>query len=395
MAPRYSIVAGDFAEDQRADVSHFRVYLIVGRHTDKAGWCRLKQITISERIGLSRETVNRKLKDLCKWGYVEKRPHDAKGKSGGRSFWYRTIMDRGVPPSDLGPDDDPNEDAGNDSDELNPEAMRGLHGSFDENSNVTHASHAEYNSGIECDGGVTAGVSAADHSRCDRTPSHYNDPSLTALSNEKKESPPLPPAGGRVRAKRLSEIEGALRDLTDDTTTSSAWRFALTEVLSPIVTQRRFDAPVIASALRSLAQFVADQGLTKAEASAIVKKILEERRASVKPSDIADATKQAVNMRPPPRLLKGNAELMREWPRVLATLERILGPATAQQAFSTLVIDRLDRARGGRVIAYVSTHEPWRKKSIELSLSAQFRAALSAVFPGVTEFFIEHRRTAA
>ena len=49
--PRFSIIPGDFATDQRADVAHFRVLNLIGRHTNEYGWCRLKQITIGDEIG--------------------------------------------------------------------------------------------------------------------------------------------------------------------------------------------------------------------------------------------------------------------------------------------------------------------------------------------------------
>lgn len=94
MSPRYSIIRGDFPEDQRADVGHFRVYTLIGRHTDENGWCRLKQLSIGEEVGLSRKTVNLKISDLVAWGYVEKRVHDGSG----RAIWYRTIMDKPVAP---------------------------------------------------------------------------------------------------------------------------------------------------------------------------------------------------------------------------------------------------------------------------------------------------------
>lgn len=92
--PRYSIIRGDFPSDPRAELPHFRVYTLIGRHTDTDGWCRLKQINIASEIGYSRKTVNLAIADLVAWGYVEKRAHDATG----RAIWYRTIMDAPAPP---------------------------------------------------------------------------------------------------------------------------------------------------------------------------------------------------------------------------------------------------------------------------------------------------------
>lgn len=94
MAPRYSIIRGDFPEDPRASLVHFRVYTLIGRHTDSDGWCRLKQLAIGEAVGYSRKTVNEAIADLVAWGYVEKCAQDATG----RAIWYRTIMDRPAAP---------------------------------------------------------------------------------------------------------------------------------------------------------------------------------------------------------------------------------------------------------------------------------------------------------
>jgi hypothetical protein len=198
-----------------------------------------------------------------------------------------------------------------------------------------------------------------------------------------------------VRAKRFNEIEAALREIEGDLETDPSLRFALDHVVGPLISQRRFDAPLVSSALRQLVKWVSERNLTTAEAAALVQKLLSERRASVKPADITDAVKLAVNNRPTPRQLTGDPALMSEWPRVMAELQRMIGEATAQQVFSTFVIDRVVPSRGGRVVAYVATHEQWRKKSVELSMSAQFRAALCAAFPNVTDVFIETRRPAA
>lgn len=234
MAPRYSIVAGDFAEDARADVSHFRVYLMLGRHTDKQGWCRLKQITIGERIGITRETVNRKLRDLVEWGYVERRKKDAAG----RAYWYRTIMDRGAPPRDV--DDDA-------SDDVDPEAIPEVHSSGAANLNVTRASHSTCNSKVECDAKLTSGVSAADHTTCDRTRSHQNDLSLTTTT-------PTPPAGrsdfdhdGDGTAQR--KADRALAELRGG---HPRYQVVIDKLLTPLVAQRRFSADDHLAAMREI-----------------------------------------------------------------------------------------------------------------------------------------------
>jgi hypothetical protein len=186
--PRYSIIPGDFAEDPRADVGHFRVLNLIGRHTDEHGWCRLKQITIGNAVGVSRKTVNEKIGDLVAWGYVEKYAQDATG----RAIWYRTIMDRhGRPPAISGDDHDG-------SDEIDDVAGP-----------VTDELQVGCNSGDElqrrCNAqGVTAGVTTGRYSK--------NDPSLTT----KKDSPLTPRAGGNRskpdwKAAALGELRSAGR----------------------------------------------------------------------------------------------------------------------------------------------------------------------------------------
>lgn len=102
MAPRYSIIPGAFVEDPRPRHLHYRIINLLGRHTDDEGWCRLRQ----ERMGaylknedgtvVHRVTVNRAVKELVEWGYLE--THQA--ETGGRALWYRVIMDRpGGPPT--------------------------------------------------------------------------------------------------------------------------------------------------------------------------------------------------------------------------------------------------------------------------------------------------------
>lgn len=166
MAPRYSIIRGDFPSDQRADVGHFRVYTLIGRHTDEQGWCRLKQITIGDAVGLSRKTVNLKITDLVEWGYVEKNATDATG----RAIWYRTILDAPFAPPQTGDEDDDGD----------CETSEGP---------VTGALHVGCNSAPTCNPiEVTPGVT------------HRVTPGVTTGSNTERplfnDLPPLPPSGG-------------------------------------------------------------------------------------------------------------------------------------------------------------------------------------------------------
>ncbi len=99
VGPRLSIIPGRFVEDPRPGLNHYKVLNALGRYTDDEGWCRVKQGTIGEHVGLSRERVCRKLSDLVAWGYVAK--HDEDGS--GRAIWYRVLLDGGPPPTSAEP----------------------------------------------------------------------------------------------------------------------------------------------------------------------------------------------------------------------------------------------------------------------------------------------------
>lgn len=132
MGPRYSIIPGDALSDPRVKDGHLRVLAVLGTHTDRNGWCRVNQKTIAQKVGKSRETVNRLIKSLCAMGYVQKR--DQWSKSEGRSISkYQILMDRDEVAQDV---DTP------------------------------------------CDADVTAPVTSRDHNPCDIQTSQHNDPSF-------------------------------------------------------------------------------------------------------------------------------------------------------------------------------------------------------------------------
>jgi hypothetical protein len=207
--------------------------------------------------------------------------------------------------------------------------------------------------------------------------------------------PPAPRRRGASEGEEINEVESALLELTAETSENEAERFALYEIVAPIVSQLRFDAPTIASALRELIKWVSEQNLTTFESPAVVKKVLEERRISVKPSDIREVVRRVIGLRPSPRKIAGDPVLMAEWPKVMQHLEHMCGQVRAQQAFSTFVIDRIAPPNSaGLVVAHVSTHEEWARRNVDLGLTSQFRVALSAVFPTVTGVCLSIRRAA-
>lgn len=91
--PRYSIIPGDAVLDRRITEIHLRVLCVLGRHTDANGWCQVNQGRVGEQLGYSRQHVNRALKELVEFEYVEK--VDGERDNGGRTVSkYRVLMDR-------------------------------------------------------------------------------------------------------------------------------------------------------------------------------------------------------------------------------------------------------------------------------------------------------------
>lgn len=379
--PRYSIIPADFVRDQRADIGHFRVINVIGCYTGKGGWCRLKQITIAEQVGLTRETVNRKLKDLVAWGYIEKRSNDTIG----RAISYRTIMDRGDPPTETEPNDDLQEDA-------SANRYEGLRSSHDSDRTVSDGSHVGYNSKSP----ITSGVSAADHIRCDHTHAHHNDLSLTTFHNEK--NPPTPPAdrGGQRGRVKLNEVEKVIQSVANDRPDDLVRVAMVLELIAPLIRQRRLDAPSLEGAVRELADRIAILAPTPSEISKAVATLLDERHTTVRPSDIQRIVKTLVATRPDTPRIAGDVALMRRWPLVIRELEALIGIDRTAQFFSTFTIDKIgEKNAAGRQIAWLVTHLDWLKRHVELNLSAQLRTAISAVFPGVTHVEISTRKATA
>jgi DNA-binding transcriptional ArsR family regulator len=260
---RYSIIPGDFAEEERADGGHFRVLTLIGRHTDRHGWCRLKQITIGEAVGLTRETVCRKLKDLVAWGYVEKRAQDATG----RAIYYRTIMDRPqpLPPVDEADLDDEGE-AGEGC-ETSPRP-------------VSDGSHVDGT----CAPRVTSGVSAKITSGV-RTAITQNDPSLTTEGKY-----PNPNGARAVGAKDETsdrECKAEAAKLLEALRADGVAQPVVDHLLRPILEGKRFSSTDRLGRLRELrdsAKGIPTPALDKA-AEIVLK--LEFR--TIKPERIAEA----------------------------------------------------------------------------------------------------------
>lgn len=95
--PRFSIIPGWIVTDPRLKGRDLQVLCLLGRHTDKAGWCRRSQVKMAEQLACARSTVQASIDRLADIGVVEKH---AQPSADGRdsAHFYRVVYDR-APPS--------------------------------------------------------------------------------------------------------------------------------------------------------------------------------------------------------------------------------------------------------------------------------------------------------
>jgi DNA-binding MarR family transcriptional regulator len=357
---RYSFLPARAADDLRLTLVHLRVLVYLGRVNNNNGWTELSQKATADRWGCARVTINGAIKSLVEWGYVEKK---SQAETNTALCLYRLLIDK---PESSAP--------------AAPKKKRGKGG-------VSSVGDTSQDAAVSSTGDTCVQPQATRVSSGDDT--NIEDQRSGVLS------PPKSPNGGRRgRAKVSSEVENVIAAIAADVA-DDVQRAVLNDFLAPLIRQRQFTAPSLEGAARALLVAVAEHAPTAAELRDMLRKLLADRFATVKPSDIETAIKTAVGSRPVPRVLTGDANLMQRWPVVIAELERRIGADKTQQVFSTFAIDRLERHRSGRVIARVSTHADWARKHVELNLTSPFTAALIAAFPGVDSVWIETRKAAA
>lgn len=96
----YSIIPAAFVMDRRMNGSHKDVMMTLGVYSTRKGWIRISQTALADKIGCARSTVNRAIRDLVAWGYLEKR---TKTDTHMPLCFYRIVMVRDDP--DLTSDD--------------------------------------------------------------------------------------------------------------------------------------------------------------------------------------------------------------------------------------------------------------------------------------------------
>lgn len=94
--PRFSVIPAAAITDQSIEPRALQVLCLLGRHTDRAGWCSRSQVRMARELGCGRSTVQRALDQLYDAGYVQRRraAGDAdEGKQPSASFRYRVVLD--------------------------------------------------------------------------------------------------------------------------------------------------------------------------------------------------------------------------------------------------------------------------------------------------------------
>lgn len=97
---RFSIIPAGAITDTRLKLRDLQVLALLGRHTNKQGWCRRKHRTIATELDCSRSTVQTSLDRLYATGYVQRKLEGIKGQPTPdeghhpyRSHSYRVLLD--------------------------------------------------------------------------------------------------------------------------------------------------------------------------------------------------------------------------------------------------------------------------------------------------------------
>jgi len=96
--PRFSIIPAGAVTDRSLEPRDLQVLCLLGRHTDKAGWCTRSQVKMAQELDCSRGSVQNSLDRLSGAGWIEIKRRDVEveqaGKQPSRSYAYRVLLDR-------------------------------------------------------------------------------------------------------------------------------------------------------------------------------------------------------------------------------------------------------------------------------------------------------------
>jgi hypothetical protein len=92
---RFSITPALAVEDHRLGDAAYRVLACLGTYADRHGWCWPSTTTLARRLGITRQAVQRSLRQLADLGYIEvehrHRPDGAQDRNR-----YRLLFDRAL-----------------------------------------------------------------------------------------------------------------------------------------------------------------------------------------------------------------------------------------------------------------------------------------------------------
>ena len=97
-SPRLSIIPAGAVTDRSLEPRDLQVLCLLGRHTDKGGWCARSQVKMAQELDCSRGSVQNSLARLSTAGWIEAKRRDFEveqaGKQPSRSYAYRVLLDR-------------------------------------------------------------------------------------------------------------------------------------------------------------------------------------------------------------------------------------------------------------------------------------------------------------
>lgn len=338
MAPRYSLVPGDFVDDARPTLAHYRVLLALGRRTNKAGWCMVSQTKLAEHLGISRQTINSAITDLVKWGYVERRGQALTKRA---ICQYRVLLDRAM--SEAEPDDG-----------VTPEA--------DPNGDPSHADDAELgllggdvSPTADTPPAVDKGgdVSPTADTTCRLQLTHVSPLDPTRGVASRGDTITIP---GRTTPSHNERTAVAVRaggrgsPSAEDLDAEDACQRVARLLLVPLARQRQFEAPDRVFAMGRLSQSAELQALDDEGLGRVLTALLAERQFSVKPADVERHVRleaPRVEARATARrmaALAGSGEARSAWARIVPALKARLGADVVEAWFRAVVpVDFDDR----------------------------------------------------
>jgi hypothetical protein len=92
---RFAITPARAVEDERLGDAAYRLLACLGTYADKDGWCWPSMPTLADRLGITRQAVQRSIRQLAEIGYIEVEPRRRPDGSQDRNR-YRLLFDRAL-----------------------------------------------------------------------------------------------------------------------------------------------------------------------------------------------------------------------------------------------------------------------------------------------------------